>query len=155
MDLCCGYFTQDDIEEVVNSNEDRNQPLPVNTMPSSRKKPTSRISKQYNKRREGTFIFSRNDSTLEDRPSLQDKPAWRHPDRYPKNLEQSTILTTSWLTRQQWVDKYYIPVYNWPTTLHVCSTRCNNYHPSLNMGNYHHTLLPNMSVVRSSHSCTS
>ena len=77
------------------SSKDHNQSLPDSTMVRSRKKPTSRMSKQYNKRREGTFVFSRNESIL------QDKPAWKHPDRFPKNLEQSTILTTSWLTSKQ------------------------------------------------------
>ena len=76
------------------TNEGRNLPLSVITMGGRRKKPTSRTSKQY-KRREGTFVFSRNDSML------QDKPAWRHPNRFPKNLEQSTILTTSWVTSKQ------------------------------------------------------
>ena len=76
------------------TNEGRNLPLSVTTMAGSRKKPTSRTSKQY-KRREGTFTLSRNDNMF------QDKPAWRPSDRFPKNLEQSTILTTSWLTSKR------------------------------------------------------
>ena len=74
------------------SSKDFSQSLPDTTMVRSRKKPTRRMS---NKRREGTFTFSRNES------ALQDKPVWKHPDRFPKNLEQSTILTTSWLTSKQ------------------------------------------------------
>ena len=106
VDLNCNIIQEDKEKLVEHSNQplpvnrtitgvDQSQPLSVVALVSGRKKPSRRISKQYNHRREGSFIFSKNDHML------QEKPAWKHPDRYPKNLEKSTILTTSWLTSEQ------------------------------------------------------
>ncbi|XP_065898128.1 F-box only protein 16-like isoform X2 [Dysidea avara] len=50
--------------------------------------------RRQSRRKGGSISFSQMDTTS------QQKPVWRHPDRHPKNISQSTILNSSWMTHK-------------------------------------------------------
>ena len=78
-------------DQVVSMLEDTQTQQPVN-LETTKKRLSIR---RHSRKKGGSISLSQMDTIL------QQKPVWRHPDRHPKNISQSTILASSWITHKQ------------------------------------------------------